>query len=61
MRALVSVIGRTALLLALELALLWACFRGQPQADYSLTLLIAFSALIIFFFVLATGRRRGQL
>jgi hypothetical protein len=61
MPALLSVVGRTVLLLALELALLWACYRGQPQPDYPLTLLIAFSALIIFGFVVATAPRRGQL
>jgi hypothetical protein len=60
MRTLVGVLWRTGLLLLLELAVLWACLRGQPQSVYPAGYAVAFSALIIFCFAVATAGRQGQ-
>jgi hypothetical protein len=59
MRILV-VIWRTLLLLALELAVLWACGRGQPESAFAPAYPVVFSALIIFVFAIVTTGPLGQ-
>lgn len=60
MRTLVSVLWRTGLLLLLELGVLWACERGQPESAYPPAYAVAFSAVIIFLFAAVTTGRQGQ-
>ncbi len=60
MRTLGGILARTLLLLAIELAVLWACGRGQPESAYPAGYAVAFSALIIFWFAVATTGRQGQ-
>jgi hypothetical protein len=60
MRTLVGILWRTGLLLLLELAVLWACGRGQPESIYPPGYAVAFSAVIIFIFAVVTAGRQGQ-
>ena len=59
MNRLVGVLWRTLLLLLIELAVLWACGRGQPDSAYPPAYAVAFSAVILFLFAAVTTGRQG--